>query len=255
MKGSETTTSNFADYCKQIQMDLEKYFSNFPNKNFAIRVLAKESGISDKTIKRLLKLENKPTYDTIFALYSVMLEIEDENQILDLVAPSIKTYLSKMTARKLKVKKKCNFIEVLKKDPIICELFVKAATGGLIENAVVYRYGQYGMELLEKMTELNILREVERGNYKLSPMAPSLEGEVLKFVGLRLTETYGNPASAQETNQNVMSFYASTLNEEGYKEWIKIDTEAFYKKLEVAQKEEFKGAKRYFTFNSTDSMR
>ena len=47
---------------------------NCPNKSFAIQVLAKESGLSDKTIKRLLAKNNKPTYQTIFKIYSVIFE-------------------------------------------------------------------------------------------------------------------------------------------------------------------------------------
>lgn len=258
-ENSEKTLSDShtcSDYCEQIRLDLESFISNFPNKSFAIRVLAKESAISEKTIKRLLKKTNRPTYDTIFALYAVILETEDEELILSKVAPSLSNYLNQMTARKLKKKKNLDydFLEMLKKDPVICELFVQAATGGVNESAIGYRYGQYGLELLERMSELKILRAVDKGVYELSPHAPSVEGEVLKFIGLRFSEVFSKPTNSQETNNNVMSFYANSLNEEGYKEWLRIDTEAFYKKLEVAKMKEYKGAMRYFTFNATDSM-
>lgn len=256
-KETSKETSNQDHLYRQIRDDLDSFLSKFSNKSFAIRVLSKESEISEKTIRRILDNQNRPTYDTIYSIYSVMFENENEVELLETVPKIVSAYLKSKTVRKLKKKKnkqEFNFLELFKKDPILCELFIKSALGGISTSATAYRYGQYGIELIEKLVLMNVVKEVEKGIYKITNSAPRIEGELLKFVGLRFSDSFGKPKNSDVTDQNVMSFYATNLNDEGFKEWIRIDTEAFYKKIEVANNKQFKGTKSYFTFNSTDSI-
>ncbi len=55
-------------------------------------------------------------------------------------------------------------------------------------------------------------------------------------------------------SQHTISFYAEGLTEEGKKAWLAVDTEAFYKKLNIANDPKFKGKIPVFTFTATDTI-
>src|SRR5690606_23853219 len=77
----------------QVALDLEVYFAKFASKNFAIRILAKETGLNEKTIKRIFAKENKPTYQTIYKLYAIFLEESNYHSLLKKCPEVVRRYI------------------------------------------------------------------------------------------------------------------------------------------------------------------
>ncbi|MFT6603450.1 MAG: transcriptional regulator with XRE-family HTH domain, partial [Bacteriovoracaceae bacterium] len=89
----------------QVSLDLANYLDSFPNKSFAIRILAKETGINARTIKRLLQKENQPSIPTMFKLYSVFTGEETGEKLLLACPDSVRTEFENYGPSKLECTK------------------------------------------------------------------------------------------------------------------------------------------------------
>lgn len=240
----------------QVALDLAEYLDNFPNKTFAIRILAKESGLNPKTIRRLLARENKPTYQTLHKLYSIFLEEDNYSQLLarcpKVVADKIRDYNPCDDSQK--ESRRLEFLEMLKREPLLAELYILAGTSPLNKNAVAFRYGQYGVEVLEKLLKEDLIQEIEKDTYTLTKTGPTMDGHCLKYLGEYFVRRFAKADNTQVHNENMLNFYAEGLNEQGKVEWLRVDTEAFYKKIEIANDPKFKGTIPVFTFTATDTI-
>jgi hypothetical protein len=248
-----TASNPIAD---QVAIDIADYISKFANKSFGLRILASESELNEKTLKRLLAKKNNPTYQTLFRLYMVFLDTRNEETVI-LKAPTlISDELKKFNPKDLrkKVKKEYDFAEMIYREPVLGELFVLAGTGSLHGNTIAFKYGQYGMDLLKKLEDLDIVKEVDKNTYGLTPDGPTLDGKVLKNLGLRFIERFSKPDNTHLAGESMLSFYAESLNQEGITEWLRLDEENFYKKIQVAKKSKYKGSFPAFTFNATDKI-
>ncbi len=241
---------------EQVALDLAIYLDNFPNKTFAIRILAKESGLNAKTIRRLLAQENNPTYQTLFKLYSIFLDEDNYSLLLEKCPEVIKKKISEYNPcdDSQKDSRRVEFLEMLKGEPLIAELYVLAGTGPLNKNTIAFRYGQYGLEILEKLVKEELIQEVEKDVFALTKCGPTLDGESIKFLGEYFVRRFSKADNTQLHNENLLNFYAEGLNEVGKTAWLKIDTEAFYKKIEIANDPKFKGNIPVFTFTATDTI-
>lgn len=248
--------SDFVDpITDQVAIDLSAYMDRFSNKSYGIRYLSRETGLHEKTIKRLLEKKNRPTYQTIAKLYFLFHSTEDYKTLLAQCPGVIKDYLLKTTPQNAIPKssqKSDQFAEFLKRDPLVAEIFVVAGTGPVDQEQIRYLYGQYGLQALEQLVNEKILWEFEKGQYKLAANTPSLNGDSLKFLGEHFTRRYCVPQEVM--SENNISFYAEGLNEEGLKAWLAIDTESFYRKLKIAEDKKYLGTKRVFTFVVTDTI-
>lgn len=242
----------FSDIREQVALDLAKYLEQYPNKNFAVRVLAKETGLNEKTIKRLINRENSPTYQTVFKLYSIFFDSENSDDVLEKCPAIIREYLKDFSPD-LKIanhQREVQLLELLKKEPLYAEIFVLAGTAPLNVSAIGFRYGQYGVEILEKLEEENILIKTSKDTYTMSPKVPALDGETLKFLGEHFVHRFCRPRDTMSEHSIV--FYAEALNSDGQKAWLEVDTEAFKKKLKIANDPKFRGNIPVFTFTATD---
>ncbi|MCR9204351.1 MAG: hypothetical protein NXH75_07235, partial [Halobacteriovoraceae bacterium] len=201
----------------QVALDLANYLECFPNKTFAIRILAKESGLNQKTIRRLLARENRPTYQTLFKLYSIFLDVDNYSELMRICPPVVAKKIADYNPDDgtNQESKSLELLTFFKNEPLFAELFVLAGTGPLIRNAIAFRYGEYGLEVLDKLKEEGLIQEVEKDTYSLSRHTPPMDGECLKFLGEYFIHRFSKPGNAQIHNENTINFYAESLNEEG----------------------------------------
>jgi len=246
--------ANFGSLVDQVAFDLASYLGQYPNKSFAIRILSKETGLNEKTLKRLLNRENKPTYQTLFKLYSIFLEEECFQKLLAKSPEVVRSYLAQYTPeeKKSSTQDEQDLLDLFKKEPLAAEIFVLAGTAPLIKSAIGFRYGQYGLEVIELLLSKNILIQSDKDVYNLSAKVPNLDGEALKFLGEYFVQRFAKVRDVM--SENMISFFAEGLNQAGKEAWLEIDTKAFYKKVEIANDPKFKGPLPYFTFTVTDSI-
>ncbi len=168
----------------QVAIDLANYLDLFSNKSFAIRSLAKETGLNEKTIKRLLAKENKPTYQTLFKLYAIFLNESTYSKLIKVCPKIVSAYLEKFTPSKsvANSKENADFLELMKREPLLAEIYVLAGTGPLLKSAIAWRYGQYGVELLLKLEQKFLIKAIAKDTYVASENGPNLDGAALKFL-------------------------------------------------------------------------
>lgn len=240
-----------------VQHSLVIYLKNFSNSSFGIRELSKKTGLHQKTIKRLIKRENYPTHQTLLALYREFYDIENYEELLKKCPPVVAEEIKKCNPGHLQTPqqdKSLSFLKSLKENPIKAEIFVLAGINNISIQAIAYKYGSYGVELLEQMDKEGILKKVDEKNYTLSKQGPKLTPECLQEIGTRLIKRFFKPQNAQAKDHNIISFYAEGLSEAGLKEWLKIDTDAYYKKINILKQKENLGSIPAFTFNITETL-
>lgn len=258
-RGTDSNQLNLREKVKgsvgqQLATDLELYLKRFKSTLYGIRLLSKECGISPKTIKRLIKQENQPTYQTLTKIYSVIFETDDYQTILKKCGPETRSYLKKYSPRPaIANESKANRLaEMLRQEPLSIELFVRAGIAPLKTRDLGLDYGRMGLDIAARFEAENIFVRGEDNAYSLSPNMPNLDGEVLKILGLFFAHKYAKPRSVM--GENSIAFYAEGLNEEGMKKWLEIDSKAFYQKLEIARDSRYQGKIPTFTFCATDSL-
>lgn len=242
------------DFDHHLAVDLKTYLTGFKNAAYGLRFLAKESGLNQKTLKRLLNKENKPTYQTLIKLYSVILETQDYQLLLKKVPEPVREYLKEYAPEKSVIapKKSSRLLELLQTDGIYIELFVAAGIAPLRIRDLSLNYGKIGMDAAANFEAENIFIRTNDSSYSLSPSVTNLDGEILKILGVYFLKKYSQPREVM--GENSVAFYAEGLNQEGLKEWLKIDSRAFYEKLQIANNPKFKGSTPVFTVVATDTL-
>lgn len=241
----------------QVSLDINNYCLNFPNKQFALRILAQETGLNVKTLSRLLARKNKPTYQTLYKLYSALFQEENYEKLVTLCPEVVKQKMSTCAPDKTKYIKKTkdtDLLKLFKSNPLSIEIFVLVSISGLDKSAIAYKYGEYGVNVIDKLIEIRLVNEVKKGHYRISENTPILDAESLKLLGEYFTRHFSKLGNTQLHCQNVINFYAESLNEEGIKAWLAIDTEAYKQKRNIANNSSYKGNIPMFTFNSTDTI-
>lgn len=240
----------------QVSLDLQKKLDEFNDPKKGIKVMAMLMGIHEKTLKRLIDCENRPGHQTVFKIYRVLLNSQNDTQLLESVPNPVKEFLIKAHPRTLEsqVRYNINVEAELKKDPVFCEIYFLAAAGGITKEFVSFNYGKYGERVFEKMVEQDVLAPFDKNRFCLGTNQASLTVETLALVGNHLTERYFKAENTDELGSNYISFHTHGLNEEAYNEWLKIDKEAFQKKCKISEESSNWGDIKAFTYNVTDTL-
>lgn len=242
---------------RQLALDLEKYILKFTKPSFAIRTLSKKTKLNVKTIKRLISCQNRPTYQTVFKLYSVFLNENKYSELLARCPPEITNYLEKYTPSKSvsSAQENSAFLDLITNEPLLAELYVLAGAGPLHKNKVLSNYGKNGLVLLKKLEERGIIRPLDETTYVATGSGPNLDGPALKYLGEYFVRKFLKPHNTDELEKNIISFYAEGLNESGKNAWLALDSTVFYKKLKIANDPKYKGDIQLFTFTATDTIK
>lgn len=242
---------------EQVATDIGLFLEKYKRRSFALRLLSKKTDINEKTLRRLLSHENKPSYPTLLRLYFFLTESTNEQELLQRVPEVVRRELEEKKTSAVQMKlpeKQFDFLSSIEKQPILGELYVLAAMRDIHRHEVILKYGEYGLELLELMVKADLIRAVDKNTFTVSPNGPVFDSKVIKAIGLRFVSRFNKPENAAIRGQNIQGFYATGLTEEAFKKWIAIDEEAYYKKLEIAKQSENKGDVPAFTFQVTDTM-
>ena len=240
----------------RVALDLADHLDRYKSKTFGIRTLAQKSGLNEKTIKRLLAQENQPTYQTLFKLYSVILKETNFKKLLAKCPAVVARFLEKHSPMDSvsNTSENQDFLDLIRTEPLLGELYVLAGTVTLKRDEVSLRFGLYGLELLERLSHLGLIYEFKKGHFTISEDGPNMDGAELKALGEYFVRKYADPQKTEQKGESLISFYCYGLNEEGRKEWLSIETEAFYKKMDVAKNPDYQGKDPVFSFQVTDRV-
>ncbi len=253
---SDSTISLLDLIQKHVAADLKAHLKLSTDQRKKIRLISEKTGIHQKTLNRIVNLENKPTPATIFKIYRYLTQGQTEAEVLNLCPAPIKNYLSEHL--RLRIEKNLTYLPSyaleLQSNPVFGELYVLCSSGSISRDEVSKRFGDYGLSLAEEMTTKKVLQQPRAGHYALGQVQIHLTPECILSLGLLTAKTYAKPMMGYEHNKHFMSFIAEGLTEAAYQQWVEIDSLAFAKKMELVRNPENLGTKKAFTFTATDTL-
>lgn len=251
----ETQNQNI-DLKRQVAMDLAKKLSEYRDQKIGLRLLAEKVDVSERTLQRLLNEENRPTYQTLYKLYRALFSTTNDSLLLELVAPVVRDEIEKYNpnTQDKSIIYNADIESEILYDRTFAEIYFMASCYPISREFIQFRFGLSGLETVERMLELRALKQTRDGNYTLGDNQANFSGKTLKRAGLAIAEKFAKPENAETGGENVIAFYVEGLSDETYEEWLRIDEEAFHKKVALANKSGAKGVKRAFTFMITDTL-
>ncbi len=228
----------------------------YKDKKIGIKKISSRLNIHERTLNRFLNLENKPNYQTLLKIYKHHFNEYDESKLIDLLPEYVKEHLKPflVNSRPVQVQVTNVVDELLRNNPVAADIYVLAGTGVFHLNSIKKKFGLYGLDVLNQLLKLKILKEVEKNYYSLGEWQAEFAGETILKAGLAVTQNHFSVLNAEELNHNHIGFLAEGLNEESYLKWLKIDQEAFLKKSQIMQDSQNHGPLRVYTFMATDRL-
>lgn len=241
---------------KQVVEDLKLELSKAKNLKNGLGLLARKSGIHQKTLVRILNFENRPGYLTIFKIYRVLLNTEIDNEVLERAPLVIQEFLKKYNPQKVtaKVQFNASIGKDLLQDRLFYELYFLCGSGEVSKPELKERYGTYGLTMLEKLVKLGVVQKLENGKFTIGTVRVNLDSAALKDAALDLVDSFFKPDLAQLDGNNFIGVFAEGLSAPAYREWLKIDEEAFLKKAKLSEDPKNLGSIRAFTVMVTDVL-
>lgn len=234
---------------EQVYQDLERFLNGSPDIRKRLKHMAKQTDIHEKTLLRLSRRENRPSYITIFKIYRHLLDEDDDGKLLSRVPPKVSEYLKRANSQTvLENKSYLADLEIeMRSNPVLAELMVLCATGPLRLAYVKSRFGDYGLQVLENGLKRNLFQAISNGEICRGTEHVNMSPETVAQVSIQMMRSHLKPENAYVTGENFLGFYAAGLNDEAYQTWLAIDAEAFQKKIELAKQQESRGNIRAFT--------
>jgi hypothetical protein len=234
---------------EHVYRDLEKFLEGSVDRRKRLKHMAKRTNIHEKTLLRLSRRENRPTYITIFKIYRHLLDEDDDAKLLGRVPKEVADYLNHANPQTISQTKSYSAdVELeMRTNPVLAELMVLCATGPVKLEYVKSRFGDFGLQVVELGLKRNFFQtlaknEICRGSQQVN-MAP----ETIASVAVQMMRSHLKPEKCYATGENFLGFYAAGLNDEAYQKWLAIDADAFQRKIEIAKQMESRGNIRAFT--------
>ena len=219
-----------------IQKDLLKELKKYPSESTGLKILAANMNLSPKTLIRILKGENSPSYKTILKIYRCLLGTFSDQETILAMPKILATYVQRKHENFAVSGTKTNYSvkvdELLQNDSIFRFIYIETATGGIHKEKVGYEYGKGGLRVLEKMAEDLIVVEKSDNFFVPGPNRASLEIPSIYQLGKFLIESKFNPEKCNLRGENLIAAGFSGLNEVAYNNAL---TSLYKAKMEIEE--------------------
>ena len=241
---------------RQLSSDINSALNASKGSKKKLRHISEKTGIHQKTLLRISRLENKPNYMTVFKIYRYLLNVNDDNVVIENSPAIIKKYLSENTPLKLdKTKSYTESVDLkISQNPIFAEIYVLCSISKVKSSHIQSRFGDYGLELIQQMCEEQILRHIGENEYLLGNNQASLTTESLVTLGKQFVNSYAKPKKSYENGNNCIYFMAEGLNNTSYQKWLEIDVKSHQLKNEILANAANHGKNKVFSFSVTDTI-
>lgn len=240
-----------------VSQDISRYINQFNDEKIGIRLFSTKVGIHERTIARLISKENKPNYGTLYKLYRVLLDAKDDSELYERCPKIVQNEIKRFNPKPIQtnITYTTSFESELKRCPVFSEIYFLSTAGKISRGFISYKFGAYGEDILEKMLEMKALvpSSKEKDLFYPGPVQANISAELIKSVGLHFTKSYSKPENSDENGKNFSAFFIEGLTESALNEWLKIDEEAFRKKIKLIQEPSSRGDLKVFTFMTTDT--
>ena len=244
------------DFCVQVSNDLNTALKQFKNPKIGLRILSEKTGLNIKTLYRLREGVHRPGYITVKKLYRVFYATKDDRELMHKVPNIVKQFLIQQIPNL--GEPETVFVPDLEaeilSDKVFCEIYFAIACGPLKKNVIRTRYGQYGLEVLEKMLSLKLIKLISTMTYAQTDLQITFSAIGIKRSGLNLSESFSKPSNSEINGNNHISVYSEGISEDVYLQWLAIDKKAFHEKVALTKKPGALGSIRAFTYQAIDKI-
>jgi hypothetical protein len=242
---------------EQVSLDLRSKYNEYSNNKIALNHMSRQMGIHEKTLKRLIAKQNRPGHQTLLKIYRCLLQTNNDNDVLEnsprIVREKIKeNYTPNHFTQTVYTQ---DLTQEFVSDKCMMEIYIQVGSGGVSLECIQFKFGEYGVNCLKKLLAHKAIVLDSKGLYQPGEVQMSFNSEQIKQVGLHLSTRYTKPQKTDELGQNFLGFYCEGLNETGYREWIKIDEQAYAAKKKLAAQESNRGDIKAFCYTTTDTMK
>lgn len=241
---------------EQVAYDLNNFLNYSTDKQKKLNQISKKIDVHLKTLNRISSLENQPNYSTVFKIYRYLLNENDDAKLLERCPEIVQTYLKKANPQNFEKNvaySAATEFEVAQ-NGVAIELVVLCSTGAISTSEIKDRFGTYGLELTRKLVAKRILAEIKSDLFSAGSAQMNMSPDTVIKMGLQITASYAKAEDSDVKGKNFHSFYAEGLTEGAYQEWIRIDEEAFLRKVQIAKNTKSLGVLKAYTFNSVDTL-
>ena len=244
------------DLKDQVAKDLEKYLAKYRSQKSGLRLFAQSSGLNERTLNRLLAKKNKPTYQSLLKIYGEIFKTTNQKKIISLAPKIVSEEIQGKCPTPLT--SDANFHKEIESelfyDKVFAEIYLLASSAPITLELIQFRFGFNGLETIERMQELKVLKETVNGHFVLADNEIALSPRTIKKLSSLLIDKFAKTNNAQTKGKNLIAFYTEGLSESAYQRWLAIDEKAFYEKLNILKEDGSKGSIRAFTSMVTDTM-
>ncbi|WP_034720095.1 hypothetical protein [Bacteriovorax sp. DB6_IX] len=242
---------------EQVSLDIQTKINEYRSDKIGLRLIAEKMGINEKTLRRLIKKENRPTYNTLLKIYRVLLGTQNDSLVIELAPEVVREEILKSHPAGIpqSVNHSLDVEAEIKNDRCFAELYVLAGCGMITKDLVQFRLGQMGIQTMERMLKMNVLSRAGENSFVLGKNQAPLSPETLANLGRDLVQRYFKADHCDESGMNFVGFFADGVDDDTYEKWLKIDEEAFHKKVALTRNMKGLGTKSAMTFMVTELLR
>jgi len=243
---------------EQVAIDLNSKLNTYNDPKKGIKILSRLMNVHEKTFIRLINKENKPGPQTLLKIYRFLLSTNNDSELLQNAPEIVKDTLLKKFSHlnnNTQQDNKLSFEEEFSENPVFTQIYFYLATGGITREKVNYKFGKYGEEILNKMLLNSIAVCIGKNSLNiLGDNQPNFTYEIINKITsslLKITDKH----TRDEIGKYFQTFRFDGLTEAAFNEWIKIDEEAYQKKILIAEDKNNHGKIRTFSYSIVDKIR
>lgn len=239
--------------------DLGTKLKEYSSDSEGLNQLSTVMDISKRTLQRVLKSETKPTFHTLYKIYRFLLNTENETELLQKMPNAVKAEVLRCNPNlSLYPLNEFNFLESIE-EKIISDycfryIYVQTTSTTVHKESIIYKFGEHGLNVLNEMESTGVIKLISTTEYAHGSNRTRLSGKSLKLVNSDLLQSFFSENKCSTPGENYITFLSHALNEEGYNEWLKVDFEAYKKKMAIATNSMFQGKIPAWNITATDTF-
>ena len=237
---------------------LNEKLEEFPSRKIGFKEIAEGSGVSDRTLRRILNQTHTTSYQSIFKLYRYFFGLLNDRDTFKKMPKKMQEFVMKEYGNFSLTNSDSQWLPIIDEylitDSVFRGIYIETACGPLSKERVAYEFGKRGLSILDKMCNLNVIRETESGIYIASTDRATLGPKAVKQISATLVENYFNEDKLDLRGENIAQMLFEGVDAYTFNELLKIDHRANNERLEVL-KNAGKGNIPYWHVSISDTLR
>lgn len=248
---------NTLAYEKRVRNDLKSKLHSFPKTSEGLEVISKHTNVSKRTFQRIIQGSHKPTTNTVIRFYQYLLQDDFQTSLIDKLPAEVREHIFKdslnvrLTTPTKTLSLKVD--ELIVTDSVFREIYLLNSVGEITKEYISYRFGQYGVDVIEKMLKLKVIIAKNHNTFISGFVRAQLGNEAIVAIGKGLVEHKLQKEKLSLRGENSASVYFQAIDTETYNELLKIEHEHMSRKKELLSMAK-KGNVKMWTFSCTDTM-